>query len=67
MRKFMSTLFLSAALIGVPAMVGCDRTVSRQETVKQSPGGSTTVKEETVTKKADGSVEKKTETNKVPL
>jgi hypothetical protein len=65
MRKFMTTLFVSA-FVAVPALVGCDRTVSRQETVKQSPGGSTTVKEETVTKKADGSVEKKTETNKVP-
>ena len=66
MRKLTTMLFLSASFIGLPAMVGCDRTVSRQETVKQSPGGSTTVKEETVTKKADGSVEKKTETNKVP-
>ena len=54
------------SLVGLPAMVGCDRTVSHEETVKRSPGGSTTVKEETVTKKADGSVEKKTETNKVP-
>jgi hypothetical protein len=65
MRKFMTSLFV-ATFVAVPALVGCDRTVSRQETVKQSPSGSTTVKEETVTKKADGSVEKKTETNKVP-
>ena len=66
MRKLMSTLVLSASFIGLPAMVGCDRTVSHEETVRTSPGGSTTVKEQTVTKKADGSVEKKTEVNKVP-
>jgi hypothetical protein len=66
MRKLMSTLVLSASFVGVPAMVGCDRTVSHEETVTKSPTGSTKVKEETVTKKADGSIEKKTETNKVP-
>jgi hypothetical protein len=66
MRKLMSTLVLSASFVGLPAMVGCDRTVSHEETVKKSPNGSTTVKEDTVTKKADGSIEHKTETNKVP-
>ena len=65
MRKLMTSLFV-ATFVGVPALIGCDRTVSREETVRQSPGGSTTVKEETVTKKADGTVEKKTVTNKVP-
>ena len=66
MRKLMSTLVLSASFVGVPAMVGCDRTVSHEETVTKTPTGGTKVKEETVTKKADGSVEHKTETNKVP-
>jgi hypothetical protein len=47
-------------------MVGCDRTVSHEETVTKSPTGSTKVKEETVTKKADGTTETKTETKKVP-
>jgi len=66
MRKLMSTLVLSASFIGLPAVVGCDRTVSHEETVTKTPTGGTKVKEETVTKKADGSVEHKTETNKVP-
>jgi hypothetical protein len=66
MQKLMSTLVLAASFVGLPAVVGCDRTVSHEETVKKSPTGDTTVKEETVTKKADGSVEKKTETNRVP-
>ena len=66
MRKLMSTLVLSASFIGLPAVFGCDRTVSHEETVTKTPTGGTKVKEETVTKKADGSVEHKTETNKVP-
>jgi hypothetical protein len=64
-RKLVTALFLTASLLTVPAMVGgCDREVSHKETVKDGPGG-TSVKEETVTKKADGSVEKTTETKKV--
>ena len=66
MRKLMSVLVLSASFISLPAVVGCDRTVSHEETVTKTPTGGTKVKEETVTKKADGSVEHKTETNKVP-
>ena len=66
MRKLMSTLVLTASFIGLPAVVGCDRTVSHEETVTKTPTGGTKVKEETVTKKADGSIEHKTETNKVP-
>jgi hypothetical protein len=62
----MTTLFLSAAFVGVPSLGGCDRTVSHEKTVTESPTGSTKVKEETVTKKSDGSVEKKTETTKTP-
>jgi hypothetical protein len=65
-RKLTTTLFMSAALIGLPAFTGgCDRTVSETKTVKDGPGG-TTVKEESTVKKADGSVETKTETKKVP-
>lgn len=64
-RKFATTLVLSASMLGLPAFVGCDREVSHSETVKDGPGG-TRVKEETVTKKADGTVEKKTESKSVP-
>ena len=66
MQKLMSTLVLAASFVGLPAVVGCDRTVSHEETVKKTPDGGTKVHEETVTKKADGTIEKKTETNKVP-
>jgi hypothetical protein len=65
MRKTFATLVLAASFVGVPAMVGCDRTVSREETVTKKSDGSTKVKEETVTKKADGSLETKKEEKKV--
>jgi hypothetical protein len=56
---------MMSSLITLPALVGCDREVSHKETVSDGPGG-TKVKEETVTKKADGTVEKSTETKRVP-
>jgi hypothetical protein len=64
-RKTMATLCLSAAFLGLPAMVGCDRTVSHERTVSESPTGSTKVKDQKVVEKADGTIEKKTETKKV--
>lgn len=64
-RRIATTFFMSAALFGLPAVVGCDREVSHEKTVQEGPGG-TKVKEETVTKKPDGTTETKTETKKVP-
>ena len=64
-RKVVTALFVTASLISAPALVGCDRTISKSETVKEGPGG-TTVKKEEVTRKADGSVEKTTKTDRVP-
>ena len=65
MRKTIATLFLSAAFVGLPTLTGCDRTVSKEETVTKKSDGSVKVKEETVTKKADGSLETKKEEKKV--
>jgi hypothetical protein len=65
-RKFATALFLSASFVGLPTLVGCDREVSHEKTVKETPTGATKVEEQTVTKKADGTVETKTETKKVP-
>ena len=64
-RKIATTMFMSAALIGMPALVGCDRTVSEKKTVTDSPSGTTVKKEEPV-KKSDGSIEKTTEKKTVP-
>src|SRR5690348_14346412 len=62
-RKLVTALFMSASVLTVPAMMGCDREVSKTETVKTGPGG-TTVKEDTVKQKADGTVERTTEMKK---
>jgi hypothetical protein len=65
-RRIATTLFMSAALIGLPAFTGgCDREVSHEKTVTETPTGGTKVQEKTVTEKSDGSIEKKTEVKKV--
>ena len=64
-RRATATLFMSAALIGLPAFIGgCDREISHEKTVKETPSGGTKVEEKTVTEKPDGSIEKKTEVKK---
>lgn len=45
-------------------LVGCDRTVSREESTSVSSDGTVKSKEKTVTEKSDGSVTKKEETTK---
>ena len=60
MRNTLFALALSASLIGLPAMVGCDREISSETKVK-STDDKTTVREEKVKEKPDGSIEKTTE------
>jgi hypothetical protein len=64
-RKFATTLVLSASMLGLPAIMGCDREVSSEKKVTETRDGGVKVQEKTVTEKADGTVEKKTETKKV--
>jgi hypothetical protein len=45
-------------------MVGCDRTVSKQESTTVSEDGTVKSKEKTVTESPDGTVTKKEETRK---
>jgi len=64
-RRIATTLFMSAALVGLPALTGgCDREISHEKTVKETPSGGTKVEEKTVTEKSDGTIEKKTEVKK---
>jgi len=65
-RRLATTFLVSAALIGLPTLIGCDREVEHEKTVKDTPTGGTKVEEKTVTKKADGTTETKTETKKIP-
>ena len=45
-------------------LVGCDRTISKQESSSVSSDGTVKSKEKTVTEKSDGTVVKKEETKK---
>lgn len=60
MKAKLISAFLGLSL-GLPVMVGCERTISHEKTVKETPGGSRKVEEKTVTEKPDGTIEKKTE------
>ncbi len=64
-RKFATTLLLSASLIRLPALVGCDREVSKETKVTENSRGGTKVEEKKTVEKPDGSVEKTTETKKI--
>ena len=45
MKRYLATLLI-AAFVGVPAMVGCDDTLSKKETIKREDGKTTYEKKE---------------------
>ena len=61
MKSKMSAMLLSAMFIGVPAMMGCEKEISKETKVRTSPDGSSKVEESKTVKKADGTVETTTE------
>jgi hypothetical protein len=64
-RKIATTMFMSAALVGLPALVGgCDREVSKTTKVEENSRGGTRVEEKKTVEKGDGSIETKTEVKK---
>ena len=63
MKRTAMSLMLIASLFGTPVLVGCDRTVSEDKTVKTNSDGSTEVKHDKTVEKSDGTVEKTTEKN----
>ncbi len=58
MKNRLITALLSLSLFGVPVIVGCDKEVSHDETVKKNPDGTVSKNETTVTQKPDGTVVK---------
>ena len=55
MRKQLATAALALSFVGIPALVGCDRTVQDEKTVKTDPDtGKTTVKEKKVETTPEG-------------
>ena len=60
MRNGIFALIVSASLIGLPALTGCEREIAHETKVEEK-GDKTTVKDTKVTEKPDGSIEKTTE------
>ena len=56
--KRVITAVLGVALAGTPFLVGCDKTVSEDKTVKKNADGSMTKDETTVKQQTDGTVVK---------
>ena len=68
MRKQLIAAAISPSFVGLPALVGCDRTVREEKSVKTDPDtGKTTVQEKKVEKTPEGGTktteEKKTGSN----
>ena len=61
MKRTALSFLLLASLFGTPVLVGCDRTVSEDKTVKTNSDGSTETKSQKTVEKSDGTVEKTTE------
>jgi len=61
MKRIALNLMLLGSIFASPALVGCDRTVSEDKTVKTNSDGSTETKKDKVVEKSDGTVEKTTE------
>ncbi|CAN5477873.1 hypothetical protein BH10PLA1_BH10PLA1_19130 [soil metagenome] len=62
--KYAMSLMLAASLCGIPMLTGCDKEVSHEKTVSETPSGGAKVEEKTVTQNADGTLNKTTETHR---
>ncbi|HSU69718.1 MAG TPA: hypothetical protein VLJ39_22730 [Tepidisphaeraceae bacterium] len=48
MRKYLMTAMLSASMVGLPMIVGCDRTLHEDQKTTAGPNGQTTTDTKTV-------------------
>jgi hypothetical protein len=58
MKRFFAVPMLALSLAGLPALVGCDRTVSEEKVEKRAPDGSGVQVEKKTTQNPDGTVTK---------
>ena len=58
MKRFFVVPMLALSLAGLPALVGCDRTVSEEKVEKRAPDGSGVQVEKKTTQNPDGTVTK---------
>ena len=61
MRRYMMSALLIASMAGVPALVGCDRTIHEDQKTTRSPNGDTSVQDQKTVQHPDGSVTTETE------
>ena len=61
MHRFFVVPLLALSLAGLPALVGCDRTVHEEKSVKTSPDGDTVEKSKTEVKTSEGDTKTTTE------
>ena len=64
MKSKIQILAMTSALALSVLVVGCDRTISKEESSTVSSDGTVKTKEKTVTEKPDGTVTKSEETKK---
>ena len=57
MKRIALNLLVLASLVGSPALVGCDRTVSEEKTTKTNSDGSTESQSQKTVEKPDGTVQ----------
>ncbi len=58
MKRLFVIPALALSIAGIPALVGCDRTVSEDKVQKTNPDGSGVTKTEKTVKESDGDVKK---------
>jgi hypothetical protein len=58
MRRMLSILVLSTALLPTAALVGCDDTLEHEKTVKVKDDGTTVTNEKKVTESPNGTITK---------
>ena len=66
MMRYLSTAVMVLSLAGVPVMVGCDRTVSHEESQQTEPNGTVKTTDTTVKQDSNGNTitDKTSTTNK---
>lgn len=64
MKRKLAVLVSGASLIAAVLCVGCDRTISKEETTKVKDDGTVKTTEKTVKESPDGTVTKSEETKK---
>ena len=64
MKRQITASLLSVSLLGLPVLMGCDRTITHKETTRTDSNGDTINRETTVKERFDGTIVKKESTSR---